>query len=53
VFLVGTSRGAISAVANNVIATGISISSPVTKDGGNASLLYVGRPDIPSLHRAS
>jgi hypothetical protein len=49
VFLVGTSRGAMSAVANNAIATGISISSPVTKDGGNTSLLYVGRPDIPSL----
>lgn len=49
VFLVGTSRGAMSAVANNVIATGIALPSPVTNNGGNAALLYVGRPDIPSL----
>lgn len=49
VFLVGTSRGAISAVANNVIATGVAIPSPVTSNGGNNALLYVGRADIPSL----
>jgi len=49
VFLVGTSRGAISAVPNNVIATGISISSPVTSAGGDPANLYVGRPDTPSL----
>lgn len=49
VFLVGTSRGAMSAVANNVIATGIAIPSPVTTNLGDNNLLYVGRPDIPSL----
>jgi hypothetical protein len=50
VFLSGTSRGATSVVANNLIAAGISVSSPVTR----GSTLFPGRlfvndPDIPSL----
>lgn len=49
VFLVGTSRGAISAVANNLIATGIAVSSSVTNGGGNPARLYVGRADVPGL----
>ena len=48
VFLAGTSRGAMSVVANNLIATGISISSPVTSDP-NPDHVYVGRPDVPVL----
>jgi len=50
VFLSGTSRGAISVVAQNLIATGVVISSPATldrSDGGRR--LYVGRPDTPNL----
>jgi hypothetical protein len=49
VFLAGTSRGAISAVAQNLIAAGISLSSPVTLSGSNPAYDYVGRPDVPSL----
>jgi hypothetical protein len=48
VFLVGTSRGAISAVASNLIAAGISLSSPLTSDG-NPSHVYVGKPGIANL----
>ncbi len=50
VFLSGTSRGAMSVVASNLIATGISISSPVTR-GSSAfpGRLYVNDPDYPSL----
>jgi hypothetical protein len=42
VFLAGTSKGALSAVAQNLIATGISLSSPVTNNTGSPSYLYVG-----------
>lgn len=45
VFLAGTSQGAVSVVANNLIATGISIASPST----TGSNMYVGRPGFPSL----
>lgn len=50
VFLSGTSRGTISVVAQNLIATGIVSSSTVTfdrNDGGRR--LWVGKPDVPSL----
>ena len=43
--LSGTSRGAMSVVANNLIASGIQISSPVTSGGG----LYVGIVGTPNL----
>lgn len=50
VFLVGTSRGSLSVVAQNLIATGISTSSSVTRDAGDLGRhLYVGRADIPNL----
>jgi hypothetical protein len=50
VFLVGTSRGSLSVVAQNRIATGIATSSSVTADGGdNGRHLYLGRPDTPNL----
>lgn len=49
VFLAGTSHGAISAVAANLIATGISLSSPVTNNSDNPSNLYVGDPNIANL----
>jgi hypothetical protein len=52
-FLVGTSRGAISAVAANLIAAGISLSSSVTSSDANPDRLYVGRADIPTLLPAS
>jgi hypothetical protein len=51
VFLVGTSCGAISAVASNLIAAGISLSNPVTSDNGT-SHLYIGKnpaSDYPNL----
>src|SRR5712691_4702880 len=50
VFLSGTSRGAISVVAQNPIAAGISISSAVTR-GSTVfpGRLFVGDPDVPSL----
>jgi hypothetical protein len=50
VFLSGTSRGAISVVANNLIAAGISISSAVTR-GSTVfpGRLFVNDPDVPSL----
>jgi hypothetical protein len=48
VFLAGTSCGAISAVASNLIAAGISLSSPVTSDNGT-SHLYIGKPGIGNL----
>ncbi len=44
VFLAGTSKGALSAVAQNLIATGISLSSPVTNNAGSPTYLYVGAP---------
>lgn len=43
VFLAGTSRGAMSAVSNADLSTGISISSPVTSGGG----FPVGSPQLP------
>ena len=51
-FLAGTSKGALSAVAANLIATGVSLSSPVTNDkdqNGNShsSYLFVG-PSSPT-----
>jgi len=50
VFLVGTSRGSMSVIAQNRIATGISTSSSVTRDAGDQGRhLYVGRPDTPKL----
>jgi hypothetical protein len=50
VFLAGTSRGALSVVAQNRIATGIATSSSATIDVlDNGRRLYVGRPDIPNL----
>jgi hypothetical protein len=48
VFLAGTSRGAISAVASNLIAAGISLSSPLTRDV-EPSHLYVGKPGVANL----
>lgn len=50
VFLVGTSRGAMSVVAQSSIVTGFAVSSPVTNDAGDSGRhLYVGRPDTPNL----
>jgi hypothetical protein len=50
VFLSGTSRGAISVVANNLIAAGISISSAVTRGSTIfPGRLFVNDPDVPSL----
>ncbi len=50
VFLAGTSRGALSVVAQNRIATGIATSSSATIDVlDNGRRLYVGRPDTPNL----
>lgn len=37
VFIAGTSRGAISAVAQNMLASGIAISSPVTRSGAGGA----------------
>jgi hypothetical protein len=42
VFLVGTSRGALSVVAQNRIASGILVSSPVTAQGASTSPYFVG-----------
>ncbi|HZR68626.1 MAG TPA: Ig-like domain-containing protein, partial [Burkholderiales bacterium] len=47
VFLSGTSRGAISAVAANLIAEGISLSSAVTRPSGSA--LFVNDPRHANL----
>src|SRR6266702_3908648 len=50
VFLSGTSRGAISVVANNLIAAGISLSSAVTRGSTLfPDRLFVNDPDVPSL----
>jgi len=50
VFLAGTSRGALSVVAQNRIAAGIAASSAVTIDMADSGRrLYVGRPDAPML----
>ncbi|MFQ5902149.1 MAG: Ig-like domain-containing protein, partial [Candidatus Binatia bacterium] len=48
-FLAGTSRGAISVVAQNMLGVGISLSSPVTSVSGDPASLYVSRPDQPRL----
>lgn len=47
-FLVGTSRGAFSAVAQNALAAGVSLSSPVTSDP-TGLYTYLGDPAAPSL----
>lgn len=50
VFLSGTSRGAISVVAQNLIATGIVSSSTVTLDLSDGThRLWVGKPGVPML----
>lgn len=51
VFFAGTSRGAISAVAQHALSAGISLSSPMTSSGGAG--LYVGRPGYPNLQPES
>jgi hypothetical protein len=51
VFMAGTSRGAMSVMANNLIAAGILVSSPVTNDGMSGHL-YAGHPGTPSLQAA-
>ncbi len=48
VFIVGTSRGAISSVSQSRIASAVGIVSPVTMNAV-PSHLYVGRADVPSL----
>lgn len=42
VFLAGTSRGAISVTAQNMLGIGSMLSSPVTAQGGNPQNLWVG-----------
>lgn len=42
VFLVGTSRGALSVVAQNRLASGVAVSSPVTAQGASTSPYFVG-----------
>ena len=50
VFLSGTSKGALSVVANNLIAAGISLSTAVTRGSTVfTGRLFVNDPDIPSL----
>jgi Big-like domain-containing protein len=50
VFLSGTSKGALSAVANNLIAAGISLSSAVTRRSGLfPDRLFINDPGVPSL----
>lgn len=49
VFLVGTSSGAISAVADNRISVGILLSSPVTSGNG----IYLGRPNYSMVQASS
>ena len=49
VFLAGTSRGALSAVASNLIAAGISLSSPVTRTPLSVPRIFVGDPNHPNL----
>ncbi len=53
VFLAGTSRGAISSVAANLIATGISLSSPVTNNSNDPAQYYVGDSAVPNLAASS
>jgi Big-like domain-containing protein len=48
-FIAGTSRGAMSVVASNLIATGVSISSPVTVPTSDPAMVFVGDPRFPSL----
>jgi hypothetical protein len=45
VFIAGTSRGAISAVAQNMLATAIAISSPVTRSSAGGA--PIGSPALP------
>lgn len=45
IFLIGTSRGAISVVSNYLLGTGIGIPSAVTSDPG--SRIYVGHGSLP------
>jgi len=45
VLIAGTSRGAISAVAQNALAMGVAISSPVTRSSAGGS--PVGSPNLP------
>ncbi len=54
VFLAGTSVGALSAVAHNLIATGISLSSPTTgKADAGDDFLFVGESSTSPLLRPS
>src|SRR5262249_8549693 len=53
VFLAGTSRGAISAVGASLIASGISLSSPVTNNSNDPAQFYVGDPAVPNLQTSS
>ena len=46
VFIAGTSKGALSSVALNLVAAGISVSSPVTS---GLTYLHVGQPGVPNL----
>jgi len=48
VFIAGTSRGTISAVALNLIAAGISVSSSLTSDP-TVTHLYIGKPGVLNL----
>jgi hypothetical protein len=48
VFFIGTSRGAMSVVAQNRLATAIAFTSAVTTDG-NPNHLYVGKPGVPEM----
>jgi hypothetical protein len=53
VFMAGTSRGAISVVAANLIAAGISLSSAVTRAPPTVpQRIFVGDPRYPSLQAA-
>ncbi len=49
VFIAGTSRGAISAVATNLIGAGIALSSAVTRSTGVTGPLWIGDPSHPNL----
>jgi hypothetical protein len=51
VFLLGTSRGAMSVVAQNRLATAIAFTSGVTSDA-NPSHVYVGKPGVTELQPA-
>jgi hypothetical protein len=51
VFIAGTSRGTISAVALNLIAAGISLSSSLTYDS-HAARVYIEKPGVSNLQVA-